>query len=202
MNWDSDVIYLGPEFQVAHLEQFLKAKGKGMELEGVKFIALDRKLWVGGREWHPGRQRYLGDCLQEIGRRGVEEVWIVPDDECNMLEDRFYYRKHKVEFFEPGKRERWGTNKVATMVEQWMGELWRGGSSETGEDSRNMSSGADGSGVKVRVKSIRRNRRRLGFFRLGVEEIAQAVWENARRPLLSQGWKDLWWRFPDFFELQ
>lgn len=98
---------------------------------------------------------------------------MVPDDERNCLQDMWYYREHDIELNEPGwryefkpkgetKRER----TVLVNLGGWFERLW-GEGKDGGKGRRSV--------PKVGIKSLRRDGRRTGEFKKGVEEVQKLM---------------------------
>lgn len=192
LNWENDVVYLGPEFHAHHLHSFLTGTGDGHELSGVQHIALSHNLWQCSRN---GRWDELRHALYSLKTRPVKEVIVVPDDEIGALEDRWYYRRHEIKLLEPEYTYHFrpsGGEKASTVVEnlqEWFARLWDNDrkkaneNDETEDDNESVTVGGDEEAEKegtehiptVCVKSIRRNGRPMANFRDGLWGIQEAM---------------------------
>jgi hypothetical protein len=162
VDFSTDIIYLGPEFQWQHLESFLTTTGQGFELSDLQYLALDRKLWLGCRH---GRWDYLRNSLYSLSLRPVKEIYIIPDDEHYCLEDRYYYKEHKVEFHEPmWTYSFWpaGQTEYAKTALENLGEWFQRWWLELEEEVEVP---------RVKAMSVRRSGRRMGDFRNGIWEV-------------------------------
>ncbi|TVY19565.1 hypothetical protein LARI1_G003403 [Lachnellula arida] len=172
IDYSRDTIYLGPDFSRKRLEAFLTTTGSYQELPGLQYLALDRKLWLVSpdRRWD-----YLRPSLYSLRRRPLKEIYIVPDDQKHALEDRYYYRKHKIQLKDPefdytftslGQTEL--TKTCVENLTEWFGRLLKG----------------EGRGVpKVGWKSVRRAGSRVGEYREGAWEVQRmlgdmSVWKT------------------------
>lgn len=167
VDYSRDVIYLGPEFQTRHLQRFLTATGPGKELADVKHLALDRKLFVNGAIQYRGRGfEYLRKSLHSLSFRPLKTLYIVPDDEVNSLDDKWYYRKHEISLVTPPWRYCFrlenGPERVATLEEnlmEWMVRVW----------------GDNCTVPELRYASLRRNGKEIGNFKHGVWELQRLL---------------------------
>jgi hypothetical protein len=162
LDFSADIIYLGPEFRSQHLESFLTTIGQGFELSGLQHLAIDRKLWIGCQQ---GRWDYLRNSLYSLTLRPVKDIYIIPDDEHNRLEDRYYYKPHEIEFQEPVWRYSFAPagqiEEAKTVVEnlgEWFQRLW-------------LDLGREVEVPRVKVMSVRRSGRKMGDFRTGIWEV-------------------------------
>lgn len=172
LDYSRDTIYLGPEFHSQHLQSFLTSSGEGFELAEVQHLALDRKLWIGSQQ---GRWEYLRNSLYSLRLRPLKVLYIIPDDEVNSLNDKFYYKPHSISFLEPAITYKFRPEGQAefakTVMEnlgEWFERLWV-------DSGREL--------PKVRVKSVRREGRRMGDFREGAWVVQKMlgdmrVWKN------------------------
>lgn len=129
LSWEHDIIYLGPEFKLKHLHQFLSSSGAGQELSKVQRLALGHKLFAGSEYW---RWDELRNSLFSLkSRQDFRELIIVPDDERHSLGDRWYYGKHEItlvyaewryKFRPSGGSEARG---FAENLRDWFARLWR-----------------------------------------------------------------------------
>lgn len=204
VNWDRDIIYLGPEFKLEHLLQFFTIAGAGQELHGLQRLALCHKLWAGSED---GRWDVLRNCLWSLkGRRDVREVMIVPDDDRGALIDRWYYGKHAITLAEPEWTYKFRPNNgnvaknFVDNLKEWFARLWRDPKpasstpspsttySPTSTEERDdvdddasvgtLSKEVDEVNIappEVSVKSIRRNGCRMAEFKDGLWEIQEAI---------------------------
>jgi hypothetical protein len=193
LNWENDVVYLGPEFHAHHLHNFLTGTGAGHELSGVQRIALSHNLWQcsQNRRWDE-----LREALYSLKTRPVKEVMIVPDDETRALEERWYSRRHEIKLLEPEFTYHLrpsGGEKAATVLEnlqEWFRRLWDDNQKQVDEGKEQDE--ADDESVTVTgdeelekdgtenmptvcVKSIRRNGRIMSDFRDGLWGIQKAM---------------------------
>lgn len=202
VNWNRDIIYLGPEFKREHLLQFLTTVGAGQELCGVQRLALCHKLWVASED---GTWDILRNCLWILkSRRDVREVIIVPDDERGALIDRWYYGKHNITMVEPEWTYKFRPNNgdiaknFVHNLEEWFARLWKDAKSPTSSScniyplnssqSQEIEDDAASVGTltdevfevgtqppDVSIKCIRRNGRRMADFKEGLWEIQEAI---------------------------
>lgn len=166
LDFSRDTIYLGPEFRSQHLQSFLTTLDEGFELSGLQYLALDRKLWIGSQQ---GRWEYLRNSLYSLRLRPLKALYIIPDDEINCLDDRYYYRPHTISLLEPAMKYKFrpaGQSEFAkTVVEnlaEWCERLWK--ESECGRTA-----------PEVGVRSVRREGRRMGDFQEGVWEVQKML---------------------------
>lgn len=178
IDFSRDTIYLGPEFQSRHLEAFLTGTGPRMELSGLQYLAIDRKLWLCEMDF---RRESLRSSLYSLKSRPIKELYIVPDDVKGCLDDNFYYREHEITFQDPlysytfrlsGSEEQSST--VMENLQVWFDRLWKGGERKL---------------PKVEIKSVRRNRRCLASFKDGIWEIQKVMgdmgdWKDWNPPTL------------------
>jgi hypothetical protein len=164
LDFSRDTIYLGPEFRSQHLLSFLATTGEGLELEGLQYLALDRKLWIGSQH---GRWEHLRKSLYSLRLRPLKALYIIPDDEFNCLNDKYYYKPHTITLLEPALKYKFrqtGQTKFAkTVVEnlaEWCERLWKDSGREAPE---------------ISVKSVRREGRRMGDFKEGVWEVQKML---------------------------
>ncbi|KAH7333130.1 hypothetical protein BKA65DRAFT_40337 [Rhexocercosporidium sp. MPI-PUGE-AT-0058] len=174
INWARDTIYLGPEFQLSHLNTFLTSPC--LELPGLQNLALNKKLFAGSTT---GSWNYLREALYALRGRPVKEVSIVVDDERNALADKYYYREHEVKLLEPEWRYEFRlegeTERSMTLVENleaWFEKLWEC-AERVDEEGRNVGRRRDV--PKVGMRSVRRDGERLGDFREGAWETQKMV---------------------------
>lgn len=198
--WERDVIYLGPEFRHEHLLQFFTAVGDGMELKGLRRLALGHKLWVGSED---GRWDVLRNCLYSLkGRRDVKEVIIVPDDERGALVDRWYYGKHDITLSDAEWRYKFRPDNgeiarnFVENLEEWFVRLWKDSPTPPAleihpnhdeEDATDDETASVGTlmgdelverGIlppEVSIKSVRRNGVRMADFKDGLWKIQEAI---------------------------
>jgi len=161
-----DTLYLGPEFRSQHLQSFLTALDEGFELSGLQYLAIDRKLWIGSQQ---GRWEYLRNSLYALRLRPLKALYIVPDDEINCLEDRYYYAPHTISLLAPALKYKFrpaGQSECAkTVVEnlaEWCERLWK-----VSECGRAV--------PEVGVRSVRREGRRIGDFKEGLWEVQRML---------------------------
>lgn len=143
------------------------------ELAGLQYLALDRKLWLGSTA---GRWENLRTALYALKGRPVKEVLIVPDDERNALEDKYYFGKHEIQLRWPGLGYEFvpeGQNvKAKTVIEnlgEWFERLWREGDEAPREGDEEVNV------PRVGVVSIRRNGRVMTDFKDGIWEVQKAL---------------------------
>jgi hypothetical protein len=188
VSWEHDTIYLGPEFQPRHLLKFLTAQGERRELEGLRSLALDRKLWVGvDDEWGD----VLRNCLWSLRtREDLTEVIAVPDDEERCLVDKWYLGKHDITLGEPELRasEEWVQTFVESL-EAWFGRLWKGercnGENDENDDENDENEKDENKGMgmergqpnppKVNVMSLMRNQQKMREYADGISDIQKAM---------------------------
>jgi len=166
LDYSRDTIYLGPEFRSQHLQSFLTTLDEGFELSGLQHLALDRKLWIGSQQ---GRWEYLRNSLYSLRLRPLKALYIIPDDELNCLDDRYYYRPHTISLLEPAIKYKFrpaGQTKFAkTVVEnlaEWCERLWK--ESECGRTA-----------PEVAVRSVRREGRRMADPGKGIWEVQKML---------------------------
>ena len=168
IDFTRDIIYLGPEFKPALLQSFLTASGPYQELRDLQCLALDRKLMLGGPN---ARWDSLRTALYSLRHRPLKEIYIVPDDEERYLEDRYYYRKHKISLREPGQEYAFWAHGAAedepekTVVEnlgEWFEEFWK-------------ENGCEREVPRVGWRSVRRDGRRMGDYKTGAWEVQRKV---------------------------
>jgi hypothetical protein len=161
IDFSCDIIYLGPEFYSSRLEDFLATTGACQELSGLQYLALDRKLWLcsSNRRWDA-----LRSSLYSLRRRPIKEIYIVPDDEKHCLEDKYYYRKHRIGLTDPLLEYTFKpfeqTEPAKTCVEnlgEWFGRFWKEGV------------------PRVRWKSVRREGRKMGEWKEGAWEVQRML---------------------------
>lgn len=203
VSWEHDTIYLGPEFQPRHLLKFLAAQGEGKELEGLRYLALDRKLWVGVDD---GWGDVLRNCLGSLRtRENLTEVIAVPDDEERCLIDRWYLGKHDITLRQPdlGTSEEWEQAFVGSL-ESWFGKVWKGeigngdntenddenDEDETNEDKKMAMERGQPKPPKVRVMSLMRNGQKMREYADGISDIQKAmedmlIWKTWSPPVSS-----------------
>jgi hypothetical protein len=168
INFCRDTIYLGPEFQSYHLESLLTATGPKMELSGLQYLAMDKKLWTASVDarWHMG---HLRAALYSLRSRPIKEIYIVTDDLKEALPDKFYYREHEItlhdapyeyEFDLSDKGEKEKT--IVQNLEGWFERLWKDKDTEK-------------EAPKVEVKSVRRDGRSLSSFKDGIWEVQKVM---------------------------
>lgn len=172
VDFSRDTLYLGPDFNPLHLECFLTTGGVFQELSGLQYLALDRKLWLGSTS---GSWVYLRQALYSLIRRPLKALYIVPDDERNALEDRYYYRKHRISLQQPDVEYMFWTNgreepakTVTELLEAWFSRLWKPSGREV---------------PMVGWKSVRRDGRTMEDFRDGAWEVQKrmgdmTLWET------------------------
>ncbi|KUJ13847.1 uncharacterized protein LY89DRAFT_687197 [Mollisia scopiformis] len=172
VDFSRDTIYLGPEFQSRHLEGFFTATGPRMELAGLQYLAIDRKLWMSKLD---SRADAFRSALYSLKSRPIKEVYIVPDDVKGCLEDNFYYYEHDITFQEPpykytfrlaGSEEQ--SQTVTDNLRVWFERLWKDGEQKP---------------PKVEIRSVRRNGRCLASFKDGVWEVQKVMGD-------MQDWKE------------
>jgi hypothetical protein len=149
VSWEHDVIYLGPEFKAHHLLMFMTTTGEGRELEGIKYLAIDRKLWLGAERGNGDVLRSSLYSLKE--RKEMREVIVVPDDEERALIDKWYRGKHEISLhepewtytFQPLGREQ--APIFLECLEEWFDRLWKWdpNAKEVKPNTRNDSDGED-----------------------------------------------------------
>lgn len=166
IDYNRDTIYLGPEFNSARLKDFLTAPGHFQELRDLQYLALDRKLWLGGPN---ARWDSLRCALYSLRKRPVKEIYMVPDDEERCLEDRYYYRKHKIELRQPlqeyvfwahGAAQDEPEKTVVDNLGEWFEVFWEGSGRVC---------------PRVGWRSVRRDGRRMGDYRTGAWEVQRKV---------------------------
>jgi hypothetical protein len=171
VNFDRDTIYLGPEFQFQHLRSFFTATGPKMELTGLQYLAIDRKLWICNTD----RLNGLLTALHSLLSRPLKEIYIIPDDTRGSLDDRFYYCEHEIAFQQPLYRYTFRLphsdvqeKAIVDNLREWFEKCWKEG----------------GKGIpSVEIKSVRRNGRCLASFKDGVWEVQKVLgdmeyWKN------------------------
>jgi hypothetical protein len=166
VDFSQDIIYLGPEFNQQHLQNFLTATGPGLELADLQYLALDRKHWVNGAIEHRGTGfAYLRAALFSLSRRPLKELYIVPDDEPNHLADQYYYRQHEITLETPPYEYRFRpegqtehAKKVVENLEEWTKRLWVGREAP-----------------KVRIRSLRRQGKRMTCYKGGIWEVQRLL---------------------------
>ncbi|KAG4441002.1 hypothetical protein IFR05_003509 [Cadophora sp. M221] len=177
INWAQDTIYLGPEFQLSHLNTFLTTPiaSPSFELPGLQNLALNKKLFAGSST---GSWDYLREALYALRGRPVKEISIVVDDERNALADKYYYREHEVRLLEPEWRYEFRlegeTETSMTLVanlEAWFERLW--GMDGGVEEGRVVGRKRDV--PRVGMMSVRRDGERMGDFREGAWETQKMV---------------------------
>ncbi|CAG8974790.1 hypothetical protein HYALB_00000402 [Hymenoscyphus albidus] len=188
LSYNRDTIYLGPEFSQAHLQDFLSSPSPFLELPGLQYLALDRKLWLRERD---GTWEGLRNALYSLRNRPMKEVCIVPDDDRGALEDRWYYGKHALVFREPlvsyefipaGHTE--PAKGVTDNLNEWFSRLWVGLSREGGMGEQFGENEGAGGEVnegeswnmrklvpKVEIKSVRRGGRQMSDYKDGLWEV-------------------------------
>ena len=193
LSWEHDIIYLGPEFQSHHLLKFLTAQGEGRELGGLRYLALDRKLWIGGTGWGNVLRHALWSLKQ---RRNLSEIIVIPDDEKRCLADRWYYGKHEITLRQPelgdirSAPEQWvWVHSLAGNLEEWFGRLWKdhnidetkskyqNGNDETGRsvDDKLVTEVEPLKSPRVSVMSVKRNGQKMREYTDGVSDIQKAM---------------------------
>ena len=207
VSWEHDTIYLGPEFQTYHLLMFLTAKGEGRELEGLRSLAMDRKLWIGLDD---GWGEVLRKSLWSLRtRKQLEEIIIVPDDEERCLVDRWYYGKHEIAMREPELGDIKPASEVGAQIilenlagwfgRQWMSEKSGGNKNENEGGNTDHEKMEENEMVmdtetcmppKVSVMSVRRNGQRMRDYTDGICEIQKSmddvrIWKTWTRPASS-----------------
>lgn len=173
VNFMRDTIYLGPEFQFQHLRSFFTATGPKMELSGLQYLAIDRKLWICDAD----RLNSLLTALHSLLSRPIKEIYIIPDDARGCLDDKFYYCSHEIVFQQPLYKYTFRLTDsevqekmVIENLRVWFDRFWKD----------------EGKGVpRVEIKSVRRNERCLASFKDGVWEIQKVLgdmeyWKNWR----------------------
>ena len=206
LSWEHDIIYLGPEFQSHHLLKFLTSKGEGRELHGLRYLALDRKLWIGDTVWGDMlRKALLG--LKE--RDNLSEIIVVPDDEERCLADRWYYGKHEITTWKPDVNgigtapQEWVQIFVGNL-EAWFGRMWKdqkAGKGKVQNRQRNDEGEQDEEGKmamgtraskppKVSVMSLKRDGESMREFTDGLSDIQNAmgdmqIWKTWTPPASS-----------------
>lgn len=188
VSWEHDIMYLGPEFQSRHLLKFLTAQGERRELQGLRYLALDRKLWMGDGD-------VLRHALWSLNEReNLSEIIMVPDDQERCLADRWYYGKHEITMQQPEVRGVWSVPEqwrwtLAGNLEEWFGRMWRDqksaktkvGNHHEHDEAENNEGGKVliGTGVsnppKVSVMSLKRNGRRMREYTDGLSEIQKSM---------------------------
>lgn len=190
ISWEHDIIYLGPEFQPHLLMIFLSAQGERMELRGLRYLALDRKLWI-------KETGMLPHALWNLRKRNLSEIIVIPDDEKRCLTDRWYYGKHEITMRQPvlgnirSAPEEWvWANSFRVTLEEWFGRLWK--DHNFGERKSKYQKWNDKSGrivddeqlVKemeppkpptVRLMSVTRNGQKMREYTDGVSDIKKAM---------------------------
>lgn len=204
LSWERDIIYLGPEFQSHHLLKFLTAQGQGRELDGLRYLALDRKLWPGDSGWGDVLRRALWSLRR---RENLSEIIVVPDDEERCLADRWYYGKHEITLRRPEMRDDHPISKTWVQsfvreLDEWFERQWQGGKSyENKETIRTGSSESDGENEmvmqtkvpkppKVSIMSVTRNDQKMREYADGLSDIQKAmgdmrVWKTWTPPASS-----------------
>ena len=161
-----------------------------MELRGLRYLALDRKLWI-------KETRMLPHALWSLRKRNLSEIIVIPDDEKRCLTDKWYYGKHEIAMRQPvlgiirSAPEEWmWANSFRVTLEEWFGRLWK--DHNFGERKSKYQKWNDKSGrnvddeqlVKemelpkpptVRVMSVTRNGQKMRDYTDGVSDIKKAM---------------------------
>ncbi|KAG9237974.1 hypothetical protein BJ875DRAFT_480784 [Amylocarpus encephaloides] len=177
IDYTRDTIYLGPEFSIDYIKGFLASPEPFLELPRLRYLALDRKLWLRG---HGGTWDTLRTALYTLRKRPVMEVYIVPDDERNALVDRWYYGKHELLLkesafsytFIPADQSEPAKTAVENLQE-WFDRLWTSRLPATNFDNAK--------GVpRVSIKSARRAGHQISDWKDGVWEVQKNLGDMRR----------------------
>ena len=190
LSWEHDIIYLGPEFQSHHLLKFLTSEGEGRELQGLRYLAFDRKLWTGDTVWGDVLRRALWSLKD---RENLSELIVIPDDEGRCLADRWYYGKHEITAWQPEVNsirtapQEWMPTFVGNL-EEWFGRLWKdqNAGKDKVQNNQNDESGRDEEDKmavetgtrkppKVSVMSLKRDGQIMREFTDGLSDIQNAM---------------------------